>query len=73
MNHGLICYKEKYSENLWLVIRSLVFLSLEESRAVTEITARQEEQGVEPGFCFGPIFNKNNLEISKHFKRLDIS
>lgn len=44
----------------------------EESRAVAQITAGQEEQGVEPAFGFVPILNKNNLEISKCFMRLSV-
>lgn len=54
------------------MIRALVCLGLEESKAAAQITASQEERGVELAFGFVPIFNKNNLGASKCFMRLSV-
>lgn len=46
------------------MIRALVCLGLEESKAAAQIPTNQEEQGVELAFGFVPIFNKNGLGTS---------
>lgn len=54
------------------MIRALVCLGLEESKAAAQIPTSQEEQGVEFAFGFVSLFNKNNLGTSKCFMRLRV-